>query len=68
MNDLELVERYDSANDAMGSTTDRFTTGFVYYLTNTLLLEGDYEWLRNRGLNSAGLPSSQFIFQLSYGF
>jgi uncharacterized protein YfaT (DUF1175 family) len=68
VNDLELVERYDTANDAMGSTTDRFTTGLVYYLTNTLLLEGDYEWLKNSGLNSAGLPSSLFVIQLSYGF
>jgi hypothetical protein len=68
INDIELVERYDFANDALGSTTDRFTTGFVYYLTNTLLFEGDYEWFRNRGLNSGGLPSSQFILQLSYGF
>jgi len=32
-----------TANDAMGSTTDRYTAGLVYYLTNTLLLEGDYE-------------------------
>lgn len=68
VNDLELVERYDFANDALGSSTDRFTTGIVYYLTNTLLLEGDYEWYKNRGLNSAGLPASQFIVQLSYGF
>jgi hypothetical protein len=68
VNDLELVGRYDRANDAMGSTTDRYTTGLVYYLTNTLLFEGDYEWLNNRGLNANGLPSSQFIIQLSYGF
>ena len=68
INDLELVGRYDTVNDAMGSTTDRYTTGFVYYLTNTLLLEGDYEWLINHGLNANGLPSSQFIVQLSYGF
>ncbi len=68
VNDLELVGRYDAANDALGSTTDRTTAGFVYYLTNTLLLEGDYEWLSNRGENSFGLPSSLFIVQLSYGF
>jgi hypothetical protein len=68
VNDLELVERYDTANDAMGSTTDRFTTGLVYYLTNTLLVEGDYEWFKNRGLNAGGLPASQFVIQLSYGF
>jgi hypothetical protein len=68
VNDLELVGRYDTANDAMGSTTDRYTAGIVYYLTNTLLLEGDYEWLINHGINANGLPSSQFIVQLSYGF
>ena len=44
------------------------TAGFVYYLTNTLLFEGDYEWLHNRGPNPDGLPSSQFVIQLSYGF
>ncbi len=68
VNDVELVGRYDTANDAMGSTTERTTAGFVYYFTNTLLLEGDYEWLANRGLNANGLPSSQFVVQLSYGF
>lgn len=68
VNDVELIGRYDTANDAMGSTTERTTAGFVYYFTNTLLLEGDYEWLANRGLNANGLPSSQFVVQLSYGF
>jgi len=68
VNDLELVERYDYANNAMGSTTDRFTTGAIYYITNTLLLEGDYEWFMNHGLNANGYPVSQFIVQLSYGF
>jgi hypothetical protein len=68
VNDVELVGRYDTANNAQGSTTDRWTAGFVYYLTNTLLLEGDYEWLINHGLNANELPSSQFIVQLSYGF
>ena len=51
VNDVELVSRYDTANNANGSTSDRFTAGFVYYLTNTLLLEGDYEWYDNRGQN-----------------
>ncbi len=72
VNDLELVERYDFANNALGSSTDRFTTGIVYYLSNTLLLEGDYEWYRNSSSGpdavSPGLPASQFIVQLSYGF
>jgi hypothetical protein len=73
VNDLELVGRYDSANNAMGSTSDRFTAGVVYYLTNTLLLKGAYEWYDNRGQNDlfndgSTLPSSQFVIQLSYGF
>jgi len=40
----------------MGSTTDRYTAGLVYYLTNTLLLEGDYEWLRNVVSTPMGCP------------
>jgi len=73
VNDLELVGRYDYANNAMGSTSDRVTTGVVYYITNTLLLEGDYEWFMNHGNNNlygdgTTLPVSQFIVQLSYGF
>jgi len=53
-------------NDNLGTKTDRITAGFVYYLTNTLLFEGDYEWLHSRG--PAALPSNQFVVQLSYGF
>ena len=68
VNDVELVGRYDTVNNAQDSTYDRYTTGFVYYITNTLLFEGDYEWLISHGLNADGLPSSQFILQLSYGF
>jgi len=72
VNDFELVERYDTArgydadHSTMGSTVNRYTTGVLYYITNTLWLEGDYEWLASHNLN--GLPSSQFIAQLSYGF
>ena len=54
-------------NDGLGTATDRVTAGFVYYLTNTLLFEGDYEWLHSRGIPTA-LPSSEFVVQLSYGF
>jgi len=73
ISDLELVERYDSANNDMGSTSDRFSTGMIYYITNTLLLSGTYEWFKNRGDNNlfndgTALPVSQFIVQLSYGF
>jgi hypothetical protein len=66
INNLQLVGRYDWVNDGLGTKTGRETAGFVYYLTNTLMLEGDYEWLQSRGPNK--LPSSQYIFQLSYGF
>jgi hypothetical protein len=70
LSSLELVGRYDTANDGMlqnlNTTTDRETAGFVYYLTNTLWFEGDYEWLQSHGPNS--LPSHYYVFQLSYGF
>jgi hypothetical protein len=66
VNDIELVSRYDAMNDGLGTKTDRVTAGFVYYLTNTLLFEGDYEWLYSRG--PAALPSNEFVVQLSYGF
>ena len=68
VNNVELVGRFDTENDGMSTRTDRATAGFVYYLTNTLLFEGDYEWLHVRGPNPNGLPSSQFVLQLSYGF
>ena len=66
INNLELVGRYDRENDAQGTKTGRYTAGFVYYFSNTLLFEGDYEFLHSRGPNA--LPSNEFIFQLSYGF
>jgi hypothetical protein len=70
LSSLELVGRYDTANDGLlqhqGTNTDRETAGFVYYLTNTLWFEGDYEWLQSHGPNR--LPSHDFVFQISYGF
>jgi len=70
ISNIELVGRYDTTNDGLrhhlGTKTNRETAGFVYYLTNTLWLEGDYEWLQSEGAND--LPSRDFIFQLSYGF
>jgi len=53
-------------NDAQGTRTDRYTAGWIYYFSNTLLLEGDYEWFQSRG--SAALPPNRFVVQLSYGF
>jgi hypothetical protein len=66
INNLELVARYDTTNDGLGTRTSRETIGYVYYLTNTLWFEGDYEFLQSRGPNA--LPSNKWVFQLSYGF
>jgi hypothetical protein len=66
VNNVELISRYDQMNDALGTKTDRYTLGYVYYFSNTLLLEGDYEFLHSRGPNA--LPSNELLFQLSYGF
>ena len=62
INNLELVGRYDTVNDGLGTKTDRYTMGYVYYFSNTLLFEGDYEFLHGNGAHNA------LIFQLSYGF
>ena len=66
LNNLQLVARFDWVNDGLGTRTQRETVGYVYYLTNTLLLEGDYEWLHSRGPIAA--PSNEYVFQISYGF
>jgi len=66
VNDLELVGRYDHLDDGLGTETDRYTTGFTYYLTNTLLFEGDFEYLSSHG--PAAMPPDSFVLQLSYGF
>ena len=66
LNDIELVGRFDKESDGLGTSTDRYTFGYVYYLTNTLMLEGDYEFLQSSGPNA--LPPNFLVFQLSYGF
>jgi hypothetical protein len=63
---LELVGRYDTVNDDLGTRTERGTVGAVYYVTNTLWLEGDYEFTSNHGPNPA--PDNSLLFQISYGF
>ena len=72
INDIELVARYDKMNagwDSAGiganARTQRYTLGYVYYLTNTLLFEGDYEWLHS---NDPAQPANMLVFQISYGF
>jgi hypothetical protein len=64
INNLELVNRYDSIHDGLGTQTRRYTLGFIYYLSNTLLFEGDYEFLHS----TDPTQKDQFILQLSYGF
>lgn len=65
VNNLELVGRYDHLNDGLGTKTDRYTAGYVYYFTNTLLFEGDYEFLNS---TDPGQNHNDFVLQLSYGF
>ncbi|HXR08292.1 MAG TPA: porin [Candidatus Acidoferrum sp.] len=79
INNFELVSRYDRENDdglfgggAGVTKTDRYTAGLIYYFSNTLLFEADYEWWHSRGptlqpFNGPGAPNS-FVLQLSYGF
>jgi len=65
INNVEAVGRYDAFNDGLGVHADRYTVGYVYYFSNTLLFEGDYEF---RNSNSGDLNHNAFVFQLSYGF
>jgi hypothetical protein len=70
INNFEVVGRYDTTKDGLSPATsiDRYTAGLVYYLTNTLLLEGDYEWLHSVGPSSFQVPNNAMLFQISYGF
>ncbi|MDE3067000.1 MAG: hypothetical protein KGJ60_05545 [Verrucomicrobiota bacterium] len=64
VNNVELVGRYDSLHDGLGTSTQRYTLGFIYYITNTLLVEGDYEFLHSTDPSQA----NQLLLQLSLGF
>ena len=64
INDMEIVGRYDSLHDGLGTRTQRYTAGYIYYITNTLLFEGDYEFLHSTDPTQV----NQLILQLSYGF
>jgi hypothetical protein len=65
VNNTELVGRYDTLRDGMGTTTDRYTAGMIYYITTALLFEGDYEVIRSSDHTQ---PRNQLLLQLSYGF
>jgi hypothetical protein len=68
INNVELMGRYDSLHNAPGSVgfsnTKRYTAGFIYYITNTMLFEGDYEFLDS---NDPAMVD-QLVLQLSLGF
>jgi len=64
VNDLELVGRYDTVHDGLGMRQKRFTTGVVYYLMNTLQVEGAYEFASS----SDDSLKNMLVVQLSYGF
>jgi len=64
VNNVELVARYDTVRDGMGTRTERYSLGYVYYITNTLQFEGDYEFLNS----SDPTQKNTLILQLSYGF
>jgi hypothetical protein len=49
----------------MGTSTRRYTLGYIYYITTAFLFEGDYEFINSTDPTQ---PSTQLIFQLSYGF
>jgi type II secretory pathway pseudopilin PulG len=65
VNNLELVYRYDTVNDGLGTHTDRNTVGCVYYITNTFQFESDYEFVQS---NDPTQANNELIVQLSYGF
>jgi hypothetical protein len=65
INNVQLVGRYDTIKDGLGGHTDRYTVGGVYYFSNTLLFEGDYEFINS---NDPALDRNLFVLQLSYGF
>ena len=65
MNNVELVLRYDTARDGLGTKVDRWTVGYVYYFSNSLLFEGDYEFVNS---NDPAQNHNMFVFQLGYGF
>ncbi len=64
IDNLELVGRYDVIHDGLGLHTDRYSVGAVYYLSNTLLLESDYEFFHGND----STQKNQLILQISYGF
>jgi len=66
INNVELMGRYDQFHDGLGMSKRRETVGYVYYFSNTLLFEGDYEFFH--GNSDDPNDKDRLILQLSYGF
>jgi hypothetical protein len=66
INNVELMGRYDLFHDGLGMTKRRESLGYIYYFSNTLLFEGDYEFFH--GNSDDPNDKDRLIFQLSYGF
>jgi hypothetical protein len=65
INNVEIMLRYDTVHDGIGTRADRWTVGYVYYFSNTLLFEGDYEFVNS---NDPDLNHNRLVFQVGYGF
>lgn len=66
VNNLELIARHDLYHDGLGTSKRRETFGYIYYFSNTLLFEGDYEFFH--GNSDDPNEKDRLILQLSYGF
>jgi len=55
---------FDMVGNGLSTRTRRYTLGYIYYFSNTLLFEGDYEFLHS----TDPTVKDQFVLQLSYGF
>jgi len=66
INNVEVVGRYDVSHDGLGTNIRRETVGYIYYLSNTVLFEGDYEFFH--GNSTDPNQKNRLILQLSYGF
>lgn len=64
LDNVELVGRYGTIHDGLDAPVRRTTVGFIYYITNTLLFEGDYEFVRSSDPSQA----NELLLQLSLGF
>jgi hypothetical protein len=65
LRNAELLYRYDAENTGLGTIMHRNTVGLLYYLTSTLWLEADYEFLHSTDPAGQGYL---WLLQLSYGF